>query len=108
MAAVRIKLTEEDRERLGAPEVITYDVERPRLSDVRELHRQCGLLWLEFAQKLDKNDLEAAGMFLWLAVRRAGVKVDWEEFDIDMTGFEVEAEEESPKNSSAPDGAKTN
>lgn len=105
---VNIKLAAEDRNRLGAPEVVEYDLDRPRLKEVREVYRQCGLSWNEFVQKVNAGDVEAGGIYVWLAVIRAGVAVAWNDFDIDVMGFEVEVEEESPKNSSAPDGATTN
>lgn len=103
---LRIKLNPEDRERLGAPEAMEYNPFTPRLKEVRELKRQCGMTVAQFHRALADYDYEAAGIVAWLALMRHGVNVPWEDFDIDFVGMGVEEVTEDP-NPSAPTGAST-
>lgn len=41
-------------------------------------------------------DPEALMAVLWLAVRRAGVDIDWKDFDVDLQGVEQLDEDEEP------------
>lgn len=104
---IRIKLGAEDRERVGAPEVLQYDPYKPKLREVRELKRQCKLTTKQLYEALAEADVEAAGIVVWLALLRAGVAVAWEDFDLDFDTMVVEEVEEDP-NPSAPSGASTN
>lgn len=104
---IRIKFSQADRERMGLPEVVEYELERPRLKELRDLKAQVGKTWVELQAELgDKDDwatrLLAAGVVYWLACRRAGVKVPWDEFDLDLDDVEVERDDPNPP---APTGA---
>lgn len=107
MATLRLKLTPEDAERLGVAE-LEYDPSRPRFTEVRELRNQVGMNLPEFGELAkDPNEQDyVLGVVVWLALIRAGNKVPFADFDIDVRGLVVERDEvaEDP-NSSAPDGA---
>lgn len=113
---LRIKLTDADREKYGLPETVELDLERPRLLDVRRLKlnvfvptgdgRRRGMEWAELRNGVLSGSEFSNGAALWIAARRAGAEVAWEEFDIDVNGIDVDAAEGEDPNSSAPDGAK--
>ena len=105
---LRITLPPEDRERLGAPEVIEIDLNRPTLGQIRALHEQVGWSWEQFVETVhgrrEGDRAYAAGILYWLAARSAGVTTPWAEFDLDFLGVEPVHEPEG--NQQAPsDGA---
>lgn len=106
---LRITLGAEDRERLGAPEVMEYDPRKPKLREVRELKRQCGLTFLALLDALSGgDDLEIAGIVVWLALLRHDISVTWESLDLDFMSMTISPiEEEGDPNPSAPTGAST-
>lgn len=108
---MRIKLTEQDRARLGVPEVMEYDSSRPKLSEIRAISRPepdgPGFKgWSVLERALNGEDLDdglaALAVFVWLAVRRH-TDVSWADFDLDLLGLEAKGDEDP--NSSAPTGA---
>lgn len=106
---LRFILTEPDAKRYGV-EAFDYDPTNPRLKEIRELGRQCGLTWNQLQDRLpsgpkDKRpyDLEAGGIIMWLAAIRSGVNVTWDDFDIDLYGTGVEQVDDP--NPPAPTGA---
>lgn len=102
----RIALGAEDREAVGAPESMEYDPRNPRLREIRELKRQCGMTFQQLADALDDGDLEAAGVVVWLALLRHGIQVRWDDLDLDFQAMRIEPVEPDP-NPSAPTGAST-
>lgn len=104
---IRIKLAEDDRVKLELPEWIEYDVNRPRLRDIRRLKAEVGWEWSQVWDGLNHDDIDARlatrAVLVWLAVDRLH-PVSWEEFDCDILGVEVE---EPDPNAPAPDGAET-
>lgn len=109
---LRFTLTEADAKRYDVT-FLDFDLGNPRIKEIRELGRQCGLTWNELQDRLPATesdgqapdiDLEAAGIVMWLAALRAGVDVAWNDFDLDLYGTKVERADDDP-NLSAPDGA---
>lgn len=101
-----MKPTDADREKYGLPESVEMDIDRPMLSDVKRLKVDVGMSWTDLRNSLLSQDLFAAGVAMWIAVRRSGVDVPWSDFDTDITSTIAEIPDDDP-NSSAPDGAKT-
>jgi hypothetical protein len=99
---ITIRLSEEDRKLLDAPEQMTVDPQRWRLADVRLLE-QAGFTVETLADGLKSEQLFALAALCWVALRRHGVDVSWQDFDLDFGGVEVEVQGEA----SAPDGAST-
>lgn len=101
-----IKLGTEDRERLGAPEVLEYDPRRPKLSEVRELKRQRGMSMKELYEALEDEDDEAAALVVWLAMIRHGLNVAWETLELDLAAVVIERADD-PNPSAPTTGAST-
>ncbi|MEV2240583.1 hypothetical protein [Micromonospora sp. NPDC049891] len=94
---IRFTLTEEDRAVLDAPEVLEYDPSRPKLKELRELERQCGVTYDALGDGLSSGDMLSLARVVWMALLRAGVTVRWEDLDLDLLGITYEVDEESPK-----------
>lgn len=90
-----IFIAAEDREALGAPEVLKW--EKPRLKEERELKRQCGISMVEMGRRIAEGDIEALAMLAWLALARAGVSVAWEDLDLDLEGIDIKDPDANPK-----------
>lgn len=105
---LRIRLAAEDRERYGLPEWIEYDVDRPKLSEIRKVKAAVDWGWHQLAKQVDADDdddrLAARLVLWWLAVNRHHT-VSWDEFELDVFGVEVEVDNDP--NPPAPDGAET-
>lgn len=106
---LRIRLGIKDRERLGVPEVMEYDLDTIQVRELRELHRQVGWEITDLDERLRTDNahsrLLAQGVLYWLACLRSGARVSWEEFDCDLAAVEFEADGEPDPNPPAPDGA---
>lgn len=94
---IRITLTAEDAATLGAPEVIEYDGSRPRVKVLRELNKQVGMTLAELGEQLEKRDLLAQSVFVWMALKSLGNPISWEDFDLDIVGTEFDAVDADPK-----------
>lgn len=102
---MRIRLTDDDRGRLGVPEWLDFDTLRPHLGDLRKLKEALGWTWTAFEAGLNSDDVDTRlahrAVLWWLAVNRHA-DVPWDDFDVDILGVDVE---ETDPNSSAPSGA---
>lgn len=101
---IKIRLSEEDRVALGAPEVLEIDPGRFRLREVRLLET-AGFTVDSLAEGLQDRRLYALAALCWIGLQRAGVQAPpWEDFDLDLSGIEVEVDDPNPP---APDGAES-
>lgn len=105
---IRIRLAEDDRVKLELPEWIEFDVDRPKLSDIRRLKAQVDWEWSKVWDGLNHVDIDVRlatrAVLVWLAVNRIR-PASWDDFDIDILGAEYE--EVGDPNRPAPDGAAT-
>jgi hypothetical protein len=102
---LKIKLAEPDRARYSLPEWIDLDIDRPMLSDVKCLKLEVGLSWLDMRNGVLAGDLYSCGAAFFVAARRAGMSVSWDEFDVDVNAVLATEVVPDDPNSSAPDGA---
>ena len=103
---LRIKLTDADREKYKLPEWVDIDMDNPPLSDIKRLKLGVEMEWADLRNGVIAGSDYANGAAMWIAVRRAGIDVSWDDFDVDVRGHKAEAEVADDPNSSAPDGAK--
>lgn len=93
---ITIKLGAADREALGAPEAMQIDPTRFRLAEVRALKRETGHTVESLSQALQGGDVEgkveATAAMVWLALRRAGVQVAYDDLDFDLAEMDLEVE----------------
>ena len=105
---IRIKLAEDDRVKLSLPEWIEYDLDRPRLSEIRKLHEAVGWGWGKLLDQVNDEDMDAKhaarAVLWWIAVNRHN-PISWKEFDLDIFGVEFEVIPDP--NLPAPSGAST-
>jgi hypothetical protein len=94
---IRFRLSAEDRERLGAPEVIEYDEDKLRLSEARKLQKVTGLGPQQLADGLKAGDFEVLGALVWLALHRVGVDVPYDDLDFDLGALQDLDEEPGPQ-----------
>lgn len=104
---ITIKLCAADREALGAPEAMHVDPQRFRLAEVRALKRETGYTVEALSQALQggglEDKVEATAAMVWLALRRHGVEVAYEDLDFDLAemALEVEAAGKAPERPSS-------
>lgn len=101
---LKIKLSDQDREKYKLPEWVELDVDNPPFSDVKRLKLDVGMSWVDLRNGLLAQDLYAAGVAMWIAIRRAGADVPFDEFDIDVNGVVAVTKDDDDPNSSGPDG----
>lgn len=93
---ITIRLGAADREALGAPEAMTVNPQRFRLAEVRALKRETGHTVESLSQAMQNGDadskVEATAAMVWLALRRAGVEVAYDDLDFDLAEMELEVE----------------
>lgn len=94
---IRFRLSEEDRARLGAPEVIEFEDRRLMLSEARKLQAASGYHPADFLDALRKSDPNAIAALVWLALHRSGVEVEYDAIDFDLGGFEEMPESDPGK-----------
>lgn len=71
--------------RHGVPEVLTFDLSDPLLSELRVLRTQTGWDWITWRTlALKRGDPEASAALVWLAVRRHGRDTAWDSFELNM------------------------
>jgi hypothetical protein len=97
---VRIRLSDEDRERLGGPEWLEVDLDHYPV-ELAETIEAAGGEWREF-----RNDRPASiRMWVWVGLRNAGITVDLTSLTFDLIGTRQEV---TPgKDSSESDGDAT-
>jgi len=98
---IRIKLGAADRETLGAPDVMEVDPTRTRLADVRALKSQTGFTVESLGTALQSRDLDAVAALVWLALRRSGVNVPFDELDFDFGDLDLEVDDTGKASSSS-------
>lgn len=83
-------------------EKLEFDGEHMMWKESVELQKATGLTPSEFGQGCRNGDALAIGAMVWLAKRRAGTLVPFDEFDFDFADFEVLPDDEpaSPPNAS--------
>jgi len=114
---VRLKLSDEDRERLGAPEWIEYDPTRLMLDEAIAIQDHTGYGPDELGDALRgtpvvrhgepvmgpggrqrmRRDLRAWQSVVWVALHRAGVQVALPDLTFDLIGLDVGGDEEPGK-----------
>lgn len=121
---MQFRLNEEDRQRLGCPEWLEFDFRKLSFKEAIALQKSTDFKSVEdlfsafWKPALGKDtdptglvvDYEAVFCAVWLALRRAGVKVPYEELDFEarnidykLSDYELQTEEETdPKDSSTP------
>lgn len=98
---MRFQLSAADRERLGAPEWVDYDPSKMTNREAAQLQRagydppQEGLAAAWVAQQPDPDgplriDFDVWTAVVWMALRRAGVTVPYDELEFDAYGITVE------------------
>lgn len=91
---LRIKLAEDDRARLGAPEAIEYDPKRLMALEAIALQKTTGLRPAALGSALQNGDAEAQVALVWLALFRVGIKVKFSELDFDLFGMDIVSDED--------------
>lgn len=94
---IRFKLSPEDRERLGAPEVIAFDETRLMLSEARAVQKASGYHPDDWFDGLKKGAPDAVAAVVWLALRRAGVEITYDDVDFDLGALVYEEPEPEGK-----------
>lgn len=92
--AIEFGLPADTREKYGLPEAVPFDFGKLLLSEAVLLEDTFGLdmdglrdrLWPEEG---GRRDLRAWGFVIWLACRRAGAQVAYEDFDLDLYALEI-------------------
>lgn len=102
---IRIRLGAEDREALGAPEVLDIDPRLLRLKEIRAIQREAGFTVEQLAAALKNKELDAIAAMVWIGLRRAGVEVTFEDLDFSFADLDMEVDKNP--NRPAPDGAST-
>lgn len=94
---MKIKLTDADRARYGAPEWLDGNLERLLVSEaeafqanVRDAQGNAIALG-KYAEWIRAAGVIGVKWRMWLGLHRAGVGVDWAEFDPDLLGAEFDA-----------------
>jgi hypothetical protein len=90
---IRFKLGEDDRARLGAPEIIDFDETKLLLSEARKLQKASGFHPSDFIDGLKKGNVDALAAVVWLALSRSGVTTEYDALDFDMSKLEEVPEE---------------
>jgi hypothetical protein len=87
-----LRLSEADRERLGAPELLPFsvgDITLREAIEIAKLGYKTPILFRQALFNREETDLIAWSVAVWLALRRAGVEVDPQTFDFnfDLLGY---------------------
>jgi hypothetical protein len=75
MANLRIRLGDEDREQLGAPEWIEFDTDTVDIDECVTIQDVTGLDFVEFLEGFPRQPL-ALKAGVWVGLRRGGVEVE--------------------------------
>lgn len=99
---MKIRLSTEDTERLGLPEVLEFDWSQLTVAEAREVKQTTGVNAVALPGLWGSMDAEGILVVVWLAARRAGVQLDWEtlEFNLYGIGFVEETKDGRGKDSS--------
>lgn len=90
--ALRYRLSDADRERLGCPEWIEFDSSKITVRQLAEVERVTGLRPAAFHQGLTEEQPSAEHLWvrLWLALRQAGIEVALADFDFTIGSCRAE------------------
>lgn len=114
---MRVQLSEEDREKYGAPEWIEFTLGQWGLKLVDDLEQEVGWTLEDLENGLfrkDKDDVsnprpKALAALAWLALRSVKVRIPWDDFDVSALGLKFDwssgkapTEQESPTEISDP------
>lgn len=94
--AIQFGLPAETREKYDLPETVDFDFGKLLLSEAILLEDTLGLDMDGLRERLwpkegVRRDLRAWGFVIWLAARRAGADVAYQDFDLDLYGLEIGA-----------------
>lgn len=81
---LHIILSDEDRERLGAPDPLVYDRGRWLVSEATALFKVAGMTRKDMHAAYDAGNPEGRKAITWVALRRAGVDARYSELDFDL------------------------
>lgn len=87
---MRFRLTDEDREQLKCPEWIEFDEKKLRVKEIRSIQEITGIEQDQWGAELERGHLDLMVTFVWLALRRSGVEVPFEDVDFDIAGMQME------------------
>lgn len=126
--AIKLRVPEADRERLGLPEWVEYDPEYLLLTEAQVLQDELDIdPWNLIGEMQGRPVLDGAGnpvevdgkpklrrnwqawrFALWVAAKRSGCQVAYADFDVNVIGLrtgspEPEAAADDPKDQSTPE-----
>lgn len=104
---MRIRLSDDDRERLGCPEWITYDANRLTTLEGKQLQKAgfdpprkaIAEAWAAQFEPIDAEtyrqariDYDVYTAVVWMALRRIGIQTTYAELEFDTVGMQWELE----------------
>jgi hypothetical protein len=90
---ITIKLGQQDRDALAAPEAMEFDPKRIRLKEARELERVTGLTVDQLGDGLKGGSLTALAALLSLALARHNILIDADALDVDLSELQIEVDQ---------------
>ena len=85
-----IELAEEDREKYGAPERIELQYGRWGLKSIDALETEVGWTLEELSNALQQHrSKKAMAAVVWLTLRGVGIRVPWDDFDVQYVGLRI-------------------
>ncbi|MFI2650207.1 hypothetical protein [Micromonospora fulviviridis] len=96
---LHIILSDEDRQRLGAPNPLVYDPTVWMVSEATALYKVAGMTRADMNREIKAGNPEGRKALTWVALRRAGVDARYSELDFDLLAWELDAPEEEPEES---------
>lgn len=78
MAKIQVSLADEDRERIGGPEWLDVDIRDFDIDDCIDIQEATGLDFFAFRRGFP-NDPRAFKAVVWIALRHAGIVLDFAE-----------------------------
>lgn len=108
--AIEFGLPADTQQRYSLPETVSFDFGKLMLSEAIQIEDTFGVdvdgllakLWPE--DKAARRDLRAWGFVIWLAARRAGADVAYEDFDLDLYALRISRTGEAPDPKATTDG----
>lgn len=97
--AYRIRLSDEDRERIGCDEWLELDLSHLPVEEAEAIEDATGKTW---DMVLDPG-AKAAKARLWFALRRAGIEVSFAELTFNLLGMRVTRDEDDPGKADSSD-----
>lgn len=91
--AYLIRLSDEDRERIGCEEWLTLDLTHLPVEEAEAIEEATGKTW----DVVLDSGAKAAKARLWFALKRAGVEVPFGELTFDLLGMRVRNDEDPGK-----------